>query len=425
MNKEESDMDTTKNEEQRVARQRRARSRSRRRLGKRLILGALAVAGVALIVLALRPRPIAVDTAVARRAPLAIRLVEPGKTRLRDRHVLRAPIAGNLNRVELWEGDVVATDDVVARLVAIAPPLLSVRDRQQAEARLAASRAGLKAARSDAERARLAATQIEVELNRARKLASGGALPSARVDDLEHSLRATTQAATSAAFRVSVARGELRSAEAVLGRGKRDSSVSAGAIELQAPSDGIVLRVLRRDAGPVAAGEPIIEIGSKKSLEVIVDVLTVDAVRVPERARVLIRGWGGDETAQAHVSRVEPAGFTRVSALGVEEQRVNIVARFDSAQPPPTRLGDAFRVEAEIVLWESPDVLVIPSGAVFRDGDSWAVFRVVDGEAKATPIELGHRGDFDVEIAAGLSVGDEVVVHPGDQLADGVSVERR
>jgi HlyD family secretion protein len=184
-----------------------------------------------------------------------------------------------------------------------------------------------------------------------------------------------------------------------------------------------VLRVLQESAGVVQAGAPLLEVGNPEVLELVVDLLTTDAVRVQPGTPVAIQRWGGDRPLAARVREIEPSAFTKLSALGVEEQRVNVIAVL--TEPRPAALGDGFRIEARLVLWEGRDVLKVPQGAAFRRGDGWAVFRVDSGRARLTEVQLGHRGETEVEILGGLEVGAEVAVHPGDRVKDGVRVEAR
>ena len=189
-----------------------------------------------------------------------------------------------------------------------------------------------------------------------------------------------------------------------------------------APASGRVLRVVRDSAGPVASGAPLLELGDPHAIEIVVDVLSSDGARISPGMPVLIDGWGGDSELHGRVRLVEPSAFTRISALGVEEQRVNVIATLDA--PPPT-LGDGFRVDARIVTWRAGDVLVIPASATFRDHERWAVYAVQDGRARLVPVQLGHRGRLDVEIAGGLADGSVVVVHPGDRVVEGANVQPR
>ncbi len=401
----------------------RSRARRRRRWLKRALVGLALLAISALVVFALLPSPIAVDVTRVERGSITVSLLEKGKTRVRDRYVVRAPIAGDLERIAFWPGDEVKASEVVARLRAVAPPLLGAKERRLAEARLAASRAALSAARNEAVRANLTVEKLAEDLQRVEELVKLGAAADARVIDLRHAHRDAVRAAASSKYQVNMATGERQAAEATLGL-NLGKGAGAGTVELRAPVSGTVLRVPRRDRGPVGPGEPLVELGSLASLEVVIDVLTADAVSIPEKASVQLRGTGdSDVGVTAIVSHVEPMGFTRLSALGVEEQRVNVIARF--AAPPPIRLGDAFGVDAEIIVAERRDTLVVPLGSLFRRGDSWVTYQVDGGRARLTPVTVGKRGDFSAEILAGLEEGAEIVLHPNDDVVDGIRVEPR
>lgn len=378
-----------------------------------VVLVALAVLGT-YAALALRPRPLAVETARALRGPLRVTVDEEGETRIHDRYVVGAPVAGRLARIALHAGDAVARGDVVARLDAL--PLDS-RARRQAEARVAGAQAERRAAeavvlrrRTDLEQARrtlhrlerLAAEQVvATEVVEAARTAAAAA-----ASDLEGAL----QQSRAAEFEVTNARAALLDSDAADG----------GSVPVLAPVGGRVLRVCEECEKVVAAGTPLLEVGDPADLEVVVDVLSSDAMAIRPGAPMLLEI---DSEAgvrwRARVRSIEPAGFTKVSPLGVEEQRVNVIGEL---LDPPGALGDRFRVDARIVLWEGADVLKVPAGALFRERAAWAVFVVVDGRARRRPVRLGHRNPDEAEILGGLAAGEIVVVHPSDALADGVRV---
>jgi HlyD family secretion protein len=235
--------------------------------------------------------------------------------------------------------------------------------------------------------------------------------------------RTSQEELTSARFAVRVAEYELRVAEEALSRPNR--AVKDEQVLVTAPVAGKVLRVIQENAGPVQTGAPLVELGNPAALEIVVDVLTSDALDVQQGARVIIERWGRDQPLAGRVRIVEPSAFTRVSALGVEEQRVNVV--IDIAEPYENwkLLGDGYRVETRIVVWKSDDALRVPASAVFRRGDGWAVYTFVEGKAKLIPIKTGHRNGLEVEVNGGLSPGSRVIQHPSDQVADGVAVEVR
>ncbi|MES1205478.1 MAG: HlyD family efflux transporter periplasmic adaptor subunit [Pseudomonadota bacterium] len=379
---------------------RRARER-RRNLGRairRTLLALVLLGATAAALLALRPRAVPVDVVRTRRGPLVVAVEESGRTRVKDRYVVSAPAAGSLSRVTLDPGDTVQEGDVLAEIAPALAPLLDQRTHGEAEARLGAAVSALGQARAQTARAAAAKTLADEELARIRRL--GPAIAQQQAQQIEFEARMRAQEHASAQFAEKVAVEQVRLARVTIGQGgggARDRH-----IDVLAPASGRVLRVLQKSAGVVAAGVPLVEVGDPGALEVVVDLLTTAAVQVKPGTEVVIHGWGGDAPLSGRVRRIEPSGFTKPSALGVDEQRVNVLVALTD---PPARwsaLGDGYRVEARIVLWESPDVVKAPLGAAFRRGDGWAVFRVDRDRAALVPVEIGHRGDTEVEILSGL-----------------------
>lgn len=383
------------------------------------VLLALAVVG-GLLAVALWPKATPVDVVAAARGPLMVTVDEEGETRVRHRFVVSAPLAGRVLRIELEPGDLVASGDVVARLRPEASPLLDARARVEAGAAVETARAAVGRAKAEAQRARTALAQAQRELTRVRELGEGGLATKQQLELREAEVRSAEDAAEAAAFAVGASESELRRAEARLS----PTSVEAGGrvVTVTAPADGVVLKRVRESEAVVPAGDPLLEIGNPRALEIVSDLLSTDAVRVRPGARVLVEQWGGDRTLDASVRRIEPAGFTKVSALGVEEQRVNVVLDFKDPAEAFAALGDAYRVEVRIVIWESDDVLKVPTSALFRQGESWAAYVVRDGRAVVRTLTLGHRTGQEAEVLDGLDVGDLLVSHPGDTLADGARV---
>jgi HlyD family secretion protein len=378
----------------------------------------LAIAGS--IVYAWLPKPVVVDVGTVRRGPLDVEVDEDGQTRVRDRFVISAPITGNLQRIELDPGTPVKLGDVVARIDPSEPVLLDERSRREATARLAAAVAHERRADIAIARATLARDAAVREAARARTLDQRGAITASereRSDDQEQlAIRDLAAAGTERTSAIA----EVAAARAVLGDG--GPPVAARAVVVTAPAAGQVLRVVRDSAGPVAAGAPLIEVGDPRALEVVVDVLSSDAARIAPGMPIAIEAWGGERALRGEVRRIEPSAFTRISALGVEEQRVKVIA---TLADPPAALGDGFRVEARIFTWRGDRVVTVPASAVFRDKERWAVYAVEAGRARLRPIELGHRGRLDVELTAGVAPGAAVILHPTDQIADGVKIARR
>lgn len=404
-----------------AAERHRARERQRK-LAHRLrqgVAGLALVAAVAAAALALRAEPVPVELAVAQIAPLSLAIEETGVTRVKDRFVVSAPVAGSLSRLSFEPGDQIHEGDALAELAPISSPLLDERAHAEAEARLDASGSALGQAKAQVGRATAARELADQELARTRQLSDRGALPRQALEQAEFAARMRSEELSSALFAEKIAKEELRIARVALGK-------DAGAgrerrVEVLAPASGQVLRVHQKSAGVVQAGTPLVEVGNPRALELVVDLLTTDAVHVTPGTAASIAGWGG-EPLNGRVSHVEPSGFTRPSALGVDEQRVNVIVALTD---PPERwapLGDGYRVEARLVLWQSESVLQVPTGAVFRRGEGWAVFRIRSGVASLVNVQVGHRGERAVEIVSGLAKGDAVAVHPGDRVKDGARV---
>jgi len=402
----------------------RHRARERQRALSRRVRQVATVLGVAaaavLTAWALRPQPVPVELAITRKAPLSLVIEETGVTRVKDRFVVSAPVTGSLSRLSLEPGDQVREGDALAELAPLSSPLLDERTRAEAEARLDASASALGQAKAQVGRATAARELADQELARTRQLTESGALSRQALEQAEFAARMRAEELSSAVFAQKVATEELRMARVTLGR-DRVGGARERRVEVLAPVSGRVLRVQQKSAGVVQAGAPLVEVGDPQALELVVDLLTTDAVRVAPGTSASITAWGG-EPLNGRVSRIEPSGFTRPSALGVDEQRVNVIVALTDPRERWASLGDGYRVEARLVLWQSDAVLQVPSGAVFRRGEGWAVFRIRDESASLVNVQVGHRGERAIEILAGLSAGDAVAVHPGDRVKDGVRV---
>ncbi|MBX3024614.1 HlyD family efflux transporter periplasmic adaptor subunit [bacterium] len=384
----------------------------------------LALAAV-LVWLVFRPAPVRVEVGHVERGRLVVTVDEEGETRVRDRFVVAAPIAGRLARLTLEPGDPVQQGTVVARMH---PVPLDPRTRAEALARLEAAQAALRETSAQVENAEAAFAQAQRSANRARQLGRSGTIGKeeqerAELDEtLRHKeLEASQFAERAAAFNLEAAKAALMAP----GADGNQAMVAAcesgepGCIELRAPVTGRVLRVPQKSERVVAAGEPLVEIGDPSDLEIVVDLLSTDAVKVRPGAAMLVEEWGGPTPLAAQVRRVEPSGFTKVSALGVEEQRVNVIGDFTADSGG---LGDGYRIEARIVVAEADDVLLVPSSALFRRQDAWHVFAVANGRAALRRVEVGRATAQQTELLDGLALGDAVVLHPSDQVADGVRV---
>lgn len=393
----------------------------------------LAAGGVALavsIVWGFSPRPPEVDVAVVRRGPLRVTVEEEGKTRVRDRYVVSAPVPGFQHRVELEVGDAVAAGQVVAVIEPLRSAMLDPRSRAEAEARVQAARAALQQAEHSAAAAEADAALARTELARIKRLAEGGAASRELLDQAEARARGTEAGRRSADFAVDVARHQLGAAEATLAHaGGEDvgNGPDAGRVEVRSPVAGRVLKVLRESEGVDLAGTPILELGDPAALEVEVEVLSSDAVQLGPGTRTLLERWGGAAALEGRVRRVEPVGFTKVSALGVEEQRVLTIV--DLASPPEAwqRLGDGYRVEAVFVVWEGADVLQVPQSALFPGaaGGETCAF-VLDGPlARRRVVRVGQSNGLEAQVLDGLGEGERVITHPPDSVQDGRAVRVR
>ena len=401
----------------------RERHRERARRARRALLGLLVTAATVAVVMALRPRPVPVDVARAMRGPLVVAVEESGRTRVKDRYVISAPATGSLSRIALDAGDTVNELDVLAQIAPAVAPLLDPRARAESEARLGAALSALGQARAQVGRALSAMTLASQELARVQKLATTGAMTRQSLEQAEFDARMRADEHSAAVFAEKVAAEEVRLAQVTLGSGGRPARDRH--LDVFAPASGRVFRVFQKSAGVVPAGAPLIEVGDPAALEIVVDLLTTAAVQVRPGTAVVITGWGGEGPLAGRVRLIEPSGFTKPSALGVDEQRVNVVVALTDARERWTALGDGFRVETRMVLWQASDVLKAPQGAVFRHGDGWAAFRIESGRAELVPVEIGHRGDTEVEILSGLAPGELLAVHPGDRVKSGARVEPR
>jgi HlyD family secretion protein len=340
--------------------------------------------------------------------------------RVQDRYVVAAPLAGTLARIELHPGDSVAAGAVIARIAPLPPPLLDARSRSDVEGRVAVARARVKQAGAAVARATASHDYAAAELARVRGLVERGALPGAELERHQLAADLAGRELESARFGAAIAADELATARALATR-LVEGSVADEEIVVRAPVGGRVLRVLAESEGAVAPGTPLVELGDPARLELVIDVLTADAAEIVAGAPVELTGWGGAPLHGA-VRLVEPSATTRVSALGVEEQRVAVIV--DLVDPPATwrGLGDGWRIEARIVTWSAPSVLQVPLGALFRDGERWAVYVVDAGRARLRHVELGHRGSADAEVTSGLEAGQRVIFHPSERVRDGVRV---
>lgn len=385
--------------------------------------GLVATLVVAAVVMLLAPRPVDVETAAVTRGVIVESVADQGYARVREAYVVAAPVSGRLERVSLHVGDrVVAGQTVVARIAPASADLLDPRARAQAEATVAAAQAAVSAAAAQQDQLAAEARKADNDLRRVRTLAEKGFAANQALDSADAQARAARAAVRAAAAQLGVRRSELSAARsALLG----PEAAGAGAVPVTSPSSGYVTRVMQESERTVAMGAPLVEIGDQSGLEAAVEFLTQDAVRIREGMQAEIFDWGGDGVIAALVRRVEPQAFTKVSALGVEEQRVLVLLQFTGEPKAWARLGPGYRLWGRVVLRREPNALKVPLGALVREGRRWAVFRAVGGRAQLTAVDVGAITDDEAEIRSGLKPGERVIVFPSDKVVDGARVRDR
>lgn len=393
------------------------------RTQKFLVAAGLILVAV-LLVWALLPSPVPVTVIPAERGSFEEYVEEEGKTVVREPYQIAAPIGGFLQRVELEAGDPVTAGAVLFRLEAAPVPGLDRRALRQAEEMVRAAEARIRTAKGELDAREAERRQAERELARAEQLRKEAIISEADYDSAQDNLARAMAIEAAAAANVEAVRFEAERARTVLevAQGTR-ADADSGRVEVRAPIDGVILRRHRESAGPVQAGEPILDIGDLAGLEVQVNLLSMDAVRLREGMRVELTRWGGGRDLTGRVRRVDPAGFTRISALGVEEQRVPVFIALDETRAVREELGDGYRVEARFILWEGEDILRVPSSALFRADHGWAVYVVEGSRAKQRAVEPGRRSGIWTQIVSGLADGEPVIAHPGDELTAGTRVE--
>lgn len=374
-----------------------------------------------------RPAAVPVDLVTIGRGPLAVSVSDEGETRVRDMYVVSAPVPGRMRRIELEAGDSVLADQtVIAQIEPSDPSFLDVRSAAEARASLDAAGAVRTHAEAQVRRAQAELEFARSELARMRALAVSHTISDNDLDAAETRAKAADAALAEARAELRVRQSEYEVARArLMTPASRRRGAECDCVSVYSPVSGRVLRVLTESEGVVPSGAPLVEIGDPDRLEVVVDLLSADAVRVQAGQRAIIEAWGGSRPLEGVVRRVEPFGYTRVSALGIEEQRVNVLIDIKEPRQQWARLGHGYRVEPRIVLWESRDVLKVPISALFREGSRWAVFVAEGGRARLRPVEIGHANGVEAEVTAGLDAGERVVLHPADRVSPGTRLEER
>jgi HlyD family secretion protein len=422
-----------------------------RNLGSKLFVLVVGLAIVAGLVYAFLPTPVEADLVSIDRGTLRVTVDEDGKTRIREKYVVSAPLNGRILRISMDPGDkVVAGKTLLTMIEPRDPELLDARSVAQAEARVQAAEAVLRRTEPDLEKFRHLQGQAEADLTRKRGARAQNAISESELDDAEFLYRQRSEELRSAKLAQEIAKFELQQAEAALIRSKprvesepppATSDVAEGNgnsgdppkqngsngwnLPIYSPIDGHVLRVLQESAAVVTPGTPLVELGDPNDLEVEIDVLSRDAVKIKPGDPVLLEHWGGGHALNGQVRVVEPSGFTKISTLGVEEQRVYVIVDLTDPVEERSSLGDGFRVEARVVIDEARDALIVPTSALFRVADQPAVFQVVDGVVRQQPVKIGRQNGLEAEVLDGLKEGDTVVLHPSDQIEAGVKVRQR
>lgn len=397
---------------------------TRRGLARKLLTWLIIAGLAAVVVYALQPRPIEVEVGVVKPGALTVDVSEEGKTRIRNRYVVAAPVAGSMQRVTLKPGDKVESGKtVLTRIEPGIAPLLDARARMQAQAKVDAAIAARSRANESIEMVRTGLKYAQANWERVKNPIEKGTISETDREAFEREAEMKARELRSAEFALQVADFELAQAKAALLQIQKPGEGGAS-IDILSPVNGVVLRVQQESATTVAPGAPILEVGDPTDLEIEAEILSRDAVAIQPGADVTVEQWGG-EPAKARVRRVEPAAFTKVSALGVEEQRVLVLSDFVTQTPALKALGDRYRVEVRVAVWHSDDTLLVPAGALFREGSEWKTFIFDAGKAKAVTVKAGRTDGKLTQVLEGLKAGDEVLMHPPDTVKDGSEIVKR
>ncbi len=393
---------------------------------RRSITVALGLGLVALIAWALWPQPVPVDLATIGRGPLEVTVEDEGITRIHDVYTVSSPILGKMLRSPREVGDKVAADKtLIAEIEPMAPTFLDVRSQRVNQAAVQAAQAGVDLAEANIKQSNSQLEFARNDLRRAEELAVSKTISARALDKAKLDVDSAEAAVASAKATLEVRKRELESARARLMQPGDINAGARSAVQVRSPIDGVVLKLIAESEQVVQPGAPLVDIGNPNDLEIAVDFLSRDAVRIKPGQPARIESWGGDKTLTAKVRRVEPNGFTKISALGIEEQRVKVILDFTGSPKDWRELGHGYRVVARVVVWHSDDVLKVPLGALFRQGDDWAVFVAVGGRAKLRLIKIGERNLHNAHVLDGLKDGEQVVLHPSDRVHDGVRIEPR
>lgn len=400
---------------------------------KRMVLAGLGLAMAAGFYWAMQPKPVPVDIGEVTRGPMQVTIDEEGKTRIKDVYTVSAPVAGKVLRIPLEPGDEVVKDKTIVAVVQpTAPPFLDARTRRETQAMIAAANAAVQLAVAERDQAETELKFANQEYSRAVRLARTNTIPRRQVEkartdrDRQQALVARARANLILRQReLDNAKAKLIGPEQLLRRPQKNGAEAECCVELRAPVSGRLLKRMHESEKVVPAGEPLVEVGDTGRLEVIVELRSKDAVKVKAGNRAIVEGYGDGGRIPAIVRRIEPAAFTKVSALGIEEQRVLMLLDFKGDPGQAAVLGHEFRVFTRTIIWEKPDALRVPLSAIFRHGKDWAVFVAQDGIARRVIVKLGQRNSEVAQVLSGIDAGARVLLHPSDLVDDGVEIEQR
>lgn len=394
-------------------------------LQKHPVITFIALLIIVLLVWGFWPQPVLVEAIAVQRDSLTVTIEEEGRTRVIDRYVISAPVDGVTCRVQLNVGDPVAQGEVLLGITPLESQVLDSRSRAQAKAKVAAANSSLHVAQERARAAAEAALLAKSEHKRLKPLMKDGVISRDVFDKAITDANMTAAEKRSAEFNIEVAQYELDAARSVLDYRSGSAGEAAERVPVRSPINGKILKVAHECAGPVHTGEPLLEVGDPSVLEIEVDVLSADAVKIKTGMKVLFDRWGGEQPLEGIVRIIEPVGFTKVSALGVEEQRVLVISDFISPADMWQRLGDGYRVEARFILWQQQDVLQVPASSLFRHKNGWAVFVVENGYAIIREVKVGQRNGLLAQVLEGVNEAELVINHPSDEVDDGRRVKLR
>jgi HlyD family secretion protein len=396
---------------------------------KRAIYGAITLVVAGVFVYALLPSPVLVDTAVIKRGPMTVTVDEEGETRIREIYIVSAPIDGKVLRSPREIGDAVEKNKTLLAVIQPGDPsFLDIRTRRELEAVVAAAEASVVLTEAEIDRAESELEFAQSDLKRAKSLAERGTISERTLEKAALDVQTRQASLAQARANLILRKRQLDSAKArLIGPEQTTQRIESGSccVEVKAPVNGRVLQIDKESEQVVKAGEPLLRIGDPTDIEIVTDLLSTDAVKVKTGADAVIEGWGGTKPLKARVRRIDPAGFTKVSALGIEEQRVNTILDLTDPKDELPPLGHDFRVFVRITVWSADNTVRVPLGALFRQGNNWAVFRAVDGIARLTPVEIGQRNTKTAQVLSGIEPGMRVILHPSDRVSDGTKVEER